>query len=116
MSYLSKNIKYLRQKNNLTQEDFGKIVNKARSLISAWESDDREISTEDIIKISNHFFVSMDDLVSKDLSIEDNKMQDELDVLFSKYKDKLSDSDKEYIKFIIERTKKEIDKQLGESE
>lgn len=39
---------------------------------------------------------------------------DELDILFSKHKDILTDEDKEYMRFIIEKRKKEIDKQLGE--
>lgn len=34
---------------------------------------------------------------------------------FSKYKDFLTDEDKEYVKLIIEKRKKEIDKQLGEN-
>lgn len=37
---------------------------------------------------------------------------DELDVLFDKHKDILTKDDKEYIKFIIEKRKKEIDKEL----
>lgn len=42
------------------------------------------------------------------------KPLDELDILFSKHKDILTDEDKEYMRFIIEKRKKEIDKQLGE--
>lgn len=114
MNFLSKNIKFLRNKYHLTQESFGKIVNKKRTLISAWESDDREITTEDIIKISNYFNIKMDDLISKDLSIDNLNSFDEIDILFSKYKDILTEEDKEYMKFIIEKRKREIDKQLGE--
>lgn len=45
---------------------------------------------------------------------EKNIIFDELELLFSKHKDILTDDDKEYMKFIIEKRKKEIDKQLGE--
>lgn len=115
MNNLSKNIKFLRLQKNLTQEDIAKVVGKARSLISAWESDDRDITTEDIIKLSNFFNVSMDDLVGKNLQLnEQNKQFDELDLLFSKNKDILTDEDKEYMRFIIEKRKREIDKQLGD--
>ena len=45
---------------------------------------------------------------------KERKSYDETDVLFDKYKDVLTESDKEIIKTIIEQRKKEIDKQLGE--
>ncbi len=115
MNYLSKNIKFLRLQNKLTQEDIANVVGKARSLISAWESDDRDITTEDIIKLSDYFGVSMDELVGKDFqSNSSNNTFDELDVLFKKYKGILTDEDKETMKFLIEKRKREIDKQNNE--
>ena len=113
MNFLSTNIKYLRQINNLKQEDIANIVGKARSLVSQWESDDREITTEDIIKLSNYFKIPMDLLVGKDLRIKDENF-DELEILFNKHKDILSEDDKETIKFVIEKAKRKIDEQLGE--
>lgn len=113
MNYLSTNIKFLRQKNGLTQEELSKIVNKSRVLISQWESDDRDITTEDIIKLSDYFDIPMDILVGKDLRIKDEDTYDETNVLFDKYKDVLTDDDKETIRFIIEKRKREIDKELG---
>ena len=110
MNYLSTNIKYLRQMNNLTQEDLANIVGKARSLVSQWESDDRSITTEDIIKLSNYFNIPMDYLVGKDLHISNSN--DETDVLYDKYKDVLPESSKNIIKAIIEEEKKKIDEQL----
>lgn len=114
MNYLSTNIKYLRQINNLTQEDVAKIVGKSRVLVSQWESDDRDITTEDIIKLSDYFNLPMDTLVGKDLRLSNSNNYDELEILFDKHKDILTEDDKEYIKFIIEKRKKEIDKELGE--
>lgn len=111
MNYLSTNIRYLRQKNNLTQDDISKIVNKSRVLVSQWESDEREITTEDIIKLSNYFNLPMDTLVGKDLRIKNDDF-DELELLFSKNKDILTEDDKETMKFIIEKRKREIDKML----
>ena len=46
MNFLSTNIKFLRQKNGLTQEDISKIVGKSRVLVSQWESDEREIDKQ----------------------------------------------------------------------
>ena len=113
MNFLSTNIKFLRQKNNLTQEDIARIVGKSRVLVSQWESDERDITTEDIIKLSDFFNIPMGLLVGKDLRIKENSF-DETNVLFDKYKDILTDDDKETIKFLIEKRKREIDKQLGE--
>lgn len=110
MNYLSSNIRYLRQKRGITQEDLSKIINKSRVLISQWESDDREITTEDIIKLSDYFNVPMDALIGKDLRFASS--DDELKLLFDKHKDILTDSDKTIIKTIIEQRKKEIDKEL----
>lgn len=113
MNFLSTNIKFLRQKNNLTQEELGKIVSKSRVLVSQWESDEREITTEDIIKLSDYFNIPMDLLVGKDLRLKETEF-DETEILFDKYKDMLTYDDKETIKFLIEKRKREIDKQLNE--
>ena len=107
MNYLSKNIKYLRIQRKLTQEDVGKIVGKGRSLISAWESDDRDITTEDIIKLSEYFNVSMDDLVGKNLQLNNNNPPDEFETLYKKHKDLLTNDDKETMIFLIKKRIKE---------
>ena len=115
MNYLSTNIKYLRQQRGLTQEELANTVGKARSLVSQWESDDRGITTEDIIKLSDYFNIPMDTLVGKDLRIENNSL-DELDILFDKNKDILTESDKNIMKAIITERRKQIDKELGEND
>lgn len=115
MNFLSKNIKFLRQKNGLTQEELAKIVEKSRVLISQWESDDREITTEDIIKLSDFFNVPMDSLVGKDLRIQNDAL-DELDILFDKNREILTEADKNIMKAIITERRKQIDKELGESD
>lgn len=115
MNYISSNIKFLRLQKGLTQDDIAKVVEKSRVLISQWESDAREITTEDIIKLSDFFNIPMDLLVGKDLRTkEKNSNFDELELLFDKHKNILTDSDKNIIKTIIEERKKEIDKELGE--
>ena len=68
-------------------------------------------------KLTNEFLSVFD--VSSNIplcEIIENKYKnqefDELELLFSKHKNILTDDDKEYIKFIIEKRRKEIDKQL----
>lgn len=113
MNFLSTNIKFLRLKKNLTQEDIAKIVGKSRVLVSQWESDERDITTEDIIKLSDYFNIPMDHLVGKNLRLENNSF-DELEILFDKHKDILTDDDKETMKFIIEKRKREVDKMMDD--
>lgn len=114
--YLPSNIKYLRLLNKKTQEEIGQICNKTNTAVSNWEKGIREPDALDLSALSSYFNVSIDDLMLKDLKIY-NKNEvssfDELELLFDKNKDVLTDDDKEYIKFIIEKRKKEIDKQLG---
>lgn len=66
-NYIANNIKFLRHNNKLSQDEFAKMVNKSRVLISQWESQDREPTMEDLLKISSHFKISLDDLIKKKL-------------------------------------------------
>lgn len=61
--------------------------------------------------LANYFNIKKSDLIEDKYK---NSNLDELDILFSKHKDILTDDDKEYMKFIIEKRMREIDKQLGE--
>lgn len=110
--FLASNIKYLRQFNGWTQEEIGKICNKKNTAVSNWEKGIREPDATDLSALSNFFNVSIDDLMLKDLRKE-RTTSDELEILFSKNKDILTDDDKAMLKFIVEKRKKEIDKQLG---
>ena len=60
--------------------------------------------------LANYFNIQKSDLIEN----KNKKSFDELDILFDKYKDVLTEHDKEHIKFIIEQRQKEIDKELGE--
>lgn len=60
--------------------------------------------------LANYFNIQKSDLIEDKYK----KDYDELDILFSKYKDILSDDDKETIRFVIEKAKRKIDEQLGE--
>lgn len=112
-NYFSENLKFLRSQRRMTQEDLAKKMDKDYSTIGKWELGQRNPIMADILKLADIFNVSVQDLVEKDLRIK-NEKKDELDILFDKHKDILTDDDKEYIKFIIEKRKKEIDKELGE--
>lgn len=110
-SMFSKNIKYLINSGKIDVKTILKITNhNSKSLVSMWRSGERYIITEDAVKLSNYLGITVDDLLNKDLRnvLTENN---EVELLFSKYKDILTDDDKETIKFIIEKRKKDIDKQ-----
>ena len=105
--FLASNIKYLRTVNGKTQEEVGKICNKTNTAVSNWEKGIREPDALDLSALSNYFNISIDDLMLKDLRINNNRKLSELEILFNKHQNLLNDDDKEYIKFIIEKRKKE---------
>ncbi len=109
-NYFSKNLKYLRTKKNIDQKEMAEDLGIAQSTLSCWENGLRSPDLDMLSKISKYLDV-YDDFITKDLT--ENNSFDELELLFNKNKDILSNDDKEYIKFIIEKRKKEIDKQLG---
>ena len=108
------NLKHIRQEKGLTQEQLGKLMNKDYSTIGKWENGTRSPIMEDVIKLSDILNVDIKDLIETEFYSGNNTF-DELEILFSKNKDILTDDDKEYIKFIIEKRKKEIDKELNEN-
>lgn len=112
-NYFSKNLRYLRKSKNIDQQVMAEDLGVAQSTLSCWESGIRTPDLDMISKISNYLNIH-DDFITKDLTVDDNNKFDELDILFSKNKDILTDEDKEYMRFIIEKRKREIDKQLGE--
>lgn len=115
-NYFAKNISYLIDNNIISVETILKITNhNSPGLISMWKSGERNIMTNDLIAIANFLNYTVDDLINKDLSKKDSELsKSKLDVLFDKHKDILTDDDKETIRFIIEKRKREIDKELGE--
>lgn len=114
--FLNNNIKYLRNVQNISQQELADKVGIDRSTISRIENNEIETTVPTAEKIAKSLNVSFTDLVGKDLRFYDLKKDspDELDILFSKYKDILSDDDKETIRFVIEKAKRKIDEQLGE--
>lgn len=92
MNYISSNIKHLRKNNRWTQQELANRLGKAKSTIACYETDTRTPNTSDIKAFCNLFHVSMDDFVSKDLSIIDTDMYAEyIKVELSRYK--LTDAD-----------------------
>ncbi len=112
--FFNKNLKFIRQQKGISQQEIADKLKLDRSTISRWENNDMDATVENAIQVADMFNISIADLVGKDLTIDDNNNTfNELELLFDKNKDILTEDDKEYIKFIIEKRKKEIDKELG---
>ena len=109
-NFLSSNIKYLRNKKNITQKQIADFCHKSDVAVSYWESGSREPNSVDLGILSVLFNVPVDDLLFKNLRSE-NKIYDKTELLFSKYKDILTEDDKATINFLIEKRIKDIDNQ-----
>lgn len=112
--FFNKNLKHIRQQRNISQQELADKLNLDRSTISRWENDEMDVTVGNALQVANYFNIPIEDLTGKDLTDDNNKTFDELELLFDKNKDILTDEDKEYMKFIIEKRKREIDKQLGD--
>lgn len=106
------NLRHLRLRNGMTQEELANKLDKDYSTIGKWELGLRSPIMTDVIRISELFNISLEKLIGQNVTQRDN--YDELDILYSKNKNILTEDDKETIKFLIEKRKREIDKQLGE--
>lgn len=112
MSIFSKNLKFLREKKKLSQNKLAELSNVNQTTIARWENEEISPSLDNIYDLSIALNISISDLTGRDLTGDENFEFDELELLFSKNKDILSEDDKETIKFIIEKARKNIDKQL----
>lgn len=112
MSFFSKNLEYLRKEKGMSRNELADKLNVNQSTISRWENGDMGVTVDNAYDVANFFNISIADLTGKDLTLNNNKQFDELELLFSKNKDILTDEDKEYMRFIIEKRKREIDKQF----
>lgn len=111
-NYFAKNIKFFRTKKNIDQQKMANDLGVPQSTLSCWENALRTPDLDMITKIADYLNIH-DDFISKDLTLKDNSFS-ELEVLFNKNKDILTEDDKETIKFLIEKRKREIDRELGE--
>jgi len=68
MSIVSNNIKFLRKSNHLTQEQLAEKIGIKRSLLGAYEEGRADPRLNNLLKISEVFKVSVDTLISEDVS------------------------------------------------
>ncbi|MDX9883032.1 MAG: LexA family transcriptional regulator [Prolixibacteraceae bacterium] len=70
MNCLIQNIKYLRKREKLTQQQFADLLQIKRSLVGAYEEGRATPPVETMQKIAGHFKVSIDELINCDLETQ----------------------------------------------
>jgi len=71
MSHFGRNIKKIRTVKNLTQQNFADLFNLKRATLGAYEEGRSEPKIENIIKVANYFSISIDDLLTRDLTVNE---------------------------------------------
>ena len=66
---LGKNLKVLRKKNNLTQEDLAGSLAVSRQAVCMWERDERTPKVSVLTKIAKTFGVSIDSMINGELTV-----------------------------------------------
>ncbi len=77
-NHLPANIKHLRLKNKLKQEDFAKIFGVARSTVGNYENGTTEPNIDMLIRFSKHFKVGLTELLVSNLAEIDPIIPDSL--------------------------------------
>lgn len=70
-SFIGKNIKKIRQAKNISQSAFAAMFNLARPSVGAYEEERSEPKIETLLAISSHFNLSVDLLLTRELSAAD---------------------------------------------
>lgn len=93
--YLPSNLKYLRLEHNKTLDDIAKYMDKTNVAVHYWENGKRDMYAEDLWKIALYYGVDIDDLVFKDLRMNnnaiDNTLQSKINTLTDEQKQKVID-------------------------
>lgn len=72
MIFFGKNLRYLREKQQFTQDEIAPLIGFTKSTWSNYENGASQPSLEGLIKISNYFGISLDELIFADVPSHDN--------------------------------------------
>lgn len=71
MSFFGKNIKKIRSVKNLSQQAFADLFGLKRATLGAYEEGRSEPKIETIIKVANHFSITIDNILTRDLTVNE---------------------------------------------
>lgn len=72
------NLRFLLEKRKMTQEDIGTLLNVTQKRVSEYEEGKRPLEIENLVKIADYFWLTLDQMVKKDLSKEDLSEEEDL--------------------------------------
>jgi transcriptional regulator with XRE-family HTH domain len=75
MNLFSKNLRYLRKKGNLNQDEISVLFNKRANTIGNWENQKSEPNLAELVELGRYFKVSIQDFLHTDL--EKDSLQQE---------------------------------------
>ena len=81
---IQKNIKALREKHNMSQQDFGKIAGVSDKAVSAWENGTRTPRMGAIEKIANHFGINKSEIIEDEPLIHVRPNKDIINTIIQK--------------------------------
>lgn len=70
--YFSKNLKFLRELNNLSQNKLAEKIGVNQTTIARWEDDNRTPTVDNAVDVSEVLNIPLPELLGVDLSIEEN--------------------------------------------
>lgn len=95
-NFFSKNLKYIRENRNLSQNKLAEMVGVNQTTIARWEDDNRTPNLDNAIDVSEVLNIPLADLIGKDLSNLDNSVLPSSDIKFKQILEKkglIDDSD-----------------------
>ncbi|SKC49469.1 helix-turn-helix domain-containing protein [Maledivibacter halophilus] len=100
----SSRLKKLRKNRELTQEEFGRKINKTRSTIAGYETERKEPDYETLKSIADFFDVSLDYLLGRSDIVKYEKTIESDDIInIKEFPDEAKKQIKEYIEFIKQK-------------
>ena len=71
MSYFGKNIRKIRIAKKMTQTEFAELFDLKRTALGSYEEERAEAKIDTIIKIADHFKLTLDQLLKKELTVNE---------------------------------------------
>ena len=110
--FFKSNLKYLRTKKGLSQNKLGQLIGVNQTTIARWEDNNRVPTIDNAIDVANALNITLSDLLSKDLRIEENQTNEKKQLSEEEKKEALKQvlKDKGFLNENEEISKDDVDK------
>lgn len=112
MKIFSEQLRKLRNKKDLSQKKLAENLFVSQQTVAKWETDQATPNPETLIKIADFFNVTVDYLVGKRTTVEDNHLNDFQFALYGEVKE-LSEGQKKDVLNFIKFIKSQEEKKKG---